>query len=97
VAWTLLLGFGQGGTLGLSIYFMTARAPDPVSSASLSGFAQGPGYLIAAVGPLLTGFLHSASGSWTLPVLVLMAVFAMELGAGLLAARNRVLPAPAAA
>jgi CP family cyanate transporter-like MFS transporter len=97
VAWTLLLGFGQGGTLGLAIYFMTARAPDPVSSASLSAFAQGPGYLIAAAGPLLTGFLHSVTGSWTPPVLALMAVFAMELGAGLLAARNRVLPAPAAA
>jgi MFS transporter, CP family, cyanate transporter len=91
-AWTLLLGLGQGGTLGLGIYFMTARAADPASSASLSAFAQGPGYLIAATGPLLTGLLHTASGGWAVPVLALMAVFAVELLAGWLAARDRVLP-----
>ncbi len=41
-AWTLLLGLGQGAALGLAIYFTAARAPDPVTSASLSAFAQGP-------------------------------------------------------
>jgi CP family cyanate transporter-like MFS transporter len=96
-AWTLLLGLGQGGTLGLAIYFMTARAPDPVSSASLSGFAQGAGYLIAATGPLLTGLLHSATGGWAVPVLALMAIFIAQLLAGWPAARDRVLPSRAPA
>ena len=81
----------------LAIYFMTARAPDPVSSASLSGFAQGPGYLIAAAGPLLTGFLHTVTGGWPVPVAALLVIFGVQLLAGWLAARDRVLPARAPA
>jgi CP family cyanate transporter-like MFS transporter len=92
VAWTLLLGFGQGAGLALAIFFTVARAPDPVTSASLSGFAQGTGYLIAAAGPLAVGFLHTATGGWTVPVLSLLAVAALELWAGWLAARARTLP-----
>ncbi len=91
-AWTLLLGFGQGAGLALAIFFTMARAPDPVTSASLSGFAQGVGYLIAAAGPLAVGFLHTATGGWTVPVLSLLAVAALELWAGWLAARARILP-----
>ncbi len=92
VAWTLLLGFGQGASLGLAIFFTMARAPDPVTAASLSGFAQGTGYLIAAVGPLAVGFLHTSTGGWTVPVLALLGVMGLQLWAGLLAGRARTLP-----
>jgi CP family cyanate transporter-like MFS transporter len=91
-AWTLLLGFGQGAGLALAIFFTVARAPDPATAASLSGFAQGAGYLIAAAGPLSVGFLHTATGGWTAPVLALLAVAALEFWAGWLAARARTLP-----
>jgi len=91
-ACTLLLGLGQGGTLGLAIFFTMARAPDPAASASLSGFAQSTGYLIAAAGPLAVGFLHSATGGWTVPVLALLGVVGLELWSGLLAGRARTLP-----
>jgi MFS transporter, CP family, cyanate transporter len=92
VAWTLLLGLGQGASLGLAIFFTMARAPDPVASASLSGFAQSTGYLIAAAGPLAVGFLHTATGGWAVPVLALLGVGALQLWAGLLAGRARTLP-----
>jgi MFS transporter, CP family, cyanate transporter len=92
VAWTLVLGLGQGGTLGTAIFFTMARAPDPVASASLSGFAQSTGYLVAAAGPLAVGFLHTATGGWTVPVLALIGVVGLELWAGLLAGRARTLP-----
>jgi CP family cyanate transporter-like MFS transporter len=92
VAWTLLLGLGQGSSLGLAIFFTAARAPDPVAAASLSGFAQSTGYLIAAVGPLSVGFLHRVTGGWTVPVLVLLGVAALQLWAGWLAGRDRTLP-----
>jgi CP family cyanate transporter-like MFS transporter len=91
-AWTLLLGLGQGAALALAIFFTMARAPDPVTAASLSGFAQSAGYLIAAAGPLAVGFLHAATGGWTAPVLALLAVAALEFWAGWLAARSRTLP-----
>ena len=83
---------GQGAGLALAIFFTVARAPDPVTAVSLSGFAQGAGYLIAAAGPLAVGFLHAATGGWTTPVLALLAVAALEFWAGWLAARARTLP-----
>jgi cyanate permease len=92
-AWTLLLGLGQGAGLALAIFFTVARAPDAMAAASLSGFAQGAGYLIAAAGPLAVGFLHAATGGWRVPVLALLAVAALEFWAGWLAARARTLPA----
>ena len=92
-AWTLLLGFGQGAGLALAIFFTVARAPDPVTAVSLSGFAQAVGYLIAAAGPLAVGFLHAATGGWRVPVLALLAVGGLEFWAGWLAARARTLPA----
>jgi CP family cyanate transporter-like MFS transporter len=94
VAWTLLLGVGQGAALGLAIYLTTARAPDPVSAASLGSFAQGGGYLIATVGPLAFGFLHAVTGNWTVPVITLLCVFAAEFAAGFGAGRARTLPLP---
>jgi CP family cyanate transporter-like MFS transporter len=92
LAWVLLLGLGQGAGLGLGIYFTLARAPNPVAAASLSAFAQGAGYLVAAVGPLAVGFLHSLTGSWTIPVVVLLAVLVAELATGWQAGRAMTLP-----
>ncbi len=91
--WTFGLGLGQGASLGLAVYFTAARSPDPVFAASLSGFTQGAGYLVATTGPLAVGLLHSASGGWALPIGVLLAIVAGELAAGWPAARDRVLPA----
>jgi len=93
--WTLLLGLGQGASLGLAIFFTVARAPDPVASASLSGFAQSVGYLIATGGPLAVGFLHTATGGWDVPVVALLAATVVQLSAGVLAGRARTLPGPA--
>jgi MFS transporter, CP family, cyanate transporter len=88
----LLLGLGQGSTLGLGIFYTMARAPDPVTAASLSAFAQGAGYLIATTGPLAIGFLHDATGGWTAPGLVLLGVAALELITGWLGGRALTVP-----
>ncbi len=93
VLWVLVLGLGQGASLGLAIFFTMARAPDPRVAASLSGFAQSVGYLVAATGPLLVGFLHSALGGWTVPVAVLLVITGLQLTAGWQAARAVSLPA----
>jgi CP family cyanate transporter-like MFS transporter len=93
--WSLLLGLGQGASLGLAIYLTTARSPGPQAAASLSGFVQGAGYLVAAAGPLVTGFLHTASGGWSLPVITLLLACAGQCMAGWLAGRDRVLPVAA--
>ena len=47
-------------TAGISSWRNTRRA-----AASLSAFAQSVGYLVATTGPLAVGFLHTATGGWT--------------------------------
>lgn len=93
VFWMLILGAGQGAALGLAIFFTMARAPDPVTAASLSSLAQSAGYLVSAAGPLAVGFLHTATGSWTVPVVVLLVLCVVEVTVGLLAGRDRMIPA----
>jgi MFS transporter, CP family, cyanate transporter len=94
-AWTLVFGLGQGAALGLAIYFTAARAPDPVTSASLSAFTQGAGYLVASAGPLAVGFLHAVTGTWTVPVLALLGVVVAQGIVGWQVGRARTLPASA--
>ena len=72
---------------------MMARAPDAGVAASLSAFSQSVGYLVASVGPLMVGLLHSATGSWNIPVALLLVLCAAELATGVLAGRPLVLPA----
>jgi CP family cyanate transporter-like MFS transporter len=93
--WVLVLGVSQGSCLGLAIFFMMARAPDAGVAASLSAFSQSVGYLVASVGPLMVGLLHSATGSWNIPVALLLVLCVAELATGLLAGRPLVLPGPA--
>jgi CP family cyanate transporter-like MFS transporter len=90
--WVLVLGVSQGSCLGLAIFFMLARAPDAGVAASLSAFAQSVGYLVASAGPLVVGLLHSATGSWNLPLALLLVLCAAELATGLLAGRPLQLP-----
>jgi hypothetical protein len=69
-----------------------ARAPDAGVAASLSAFAQSVGYLVASVGPLMVGLLHTATGSWNIPVVLLLVLAAIELAVGVLAGRPLTLP-----
>jgi MFS transporter, CP family, cyanate transporter len=89
----VILGLGQGASLGLAIYYTMARASDPVVAASLSAFAQGVGYLLASTGPLLIGILHTATGGWDIPVAVLLGVVVLQLVTGWLAGRDATVPA----
>lgn len=93
VLFVCLLGLGQGGAFGLSVFLFTARAADGHTSAALSGFAQGLGYLLASAGPLLIGFLRAATGSWTIPIAILLGIGAGQFVAGLLASRDKTITA----
>src|SRR5699024_11148294 len=65
--WAILLGIAGGSAFSLSMLFFTIRTKDGKEAAELSGMAQSFGYLLAAVGPVLVGTLHDASGGWTMP------------------------------
>ncbi len=85
--WVAMLGFVLGGTFGLSLLFLVLRAPDAQVATALSGMAQSAGYLLAAAGPILFGFLHDATSGWTIPLAFLLVVLAGKLVFGLGAAR----------
>jgi CP family cyanate transporter-like MFS transporter len=89
--WATLIGIGTGGTFSLTLLLMASRARDAVIAARLSSMAQGIGYMISAIGPLLAGLLHSASGGWDLPLIVTLGVCGAQLAAGLAAARPGVI------
>jgi MFS transporter, CP family, cyanate transporter len=89
--WMFVLGLGQGAALGLAIFFTMARAATPAIAASLSSLAQSAGYLLASTGPLLVGFLHTVTATWTIPIFLLLGMTLIELVAGYLAARARVI------
>jgi CP family cyanate transporter-like MFS transporter len=87
--WMVLLGLGQGAAISLAMLFIVLRAPDGRHAAQLSSMAQCFGYLLAAAGPLALGAVHQASGGWTVPLVILMAVLVPQTVVGLGAARDR--------
>lgn len=89
VVWAVLLGLYAGASLSVSFTLMAQRARTASASAALSGMSQSVGYVIAAAGPAVFGWLHSVTAGWMLS-LTLIAVAMVGQGiAGALAGRPR--------
>jgi CP family cyanate transporter-like MFS transporter len=89
--WIVLAGAGGGASIVIALSLFGLRTREHHQAASLSGMAQSVGYALAAGGPILLGALHDSTGSWTAPLVVLLAVLAVQAGAGALAGRARLL------
>ena len=63
--WTILVGFSSGGCFILGLSFISFRSQDAMQAASLSGMAQSFGYSLAAIGPMLAGYMYSSLGNWS--------------------------------
>lgn len=87
--WVIILGIGGGFAFGLSMMFFGLRTQNAQQAAELSGMAQSIGYLLAAIGPALIGYLHDASHSWSAPLLIMAGASALLGIVGLGAARNQ--------
>ncbi len=87
--WVIILGIGAGFAFGLSMMFFGLRTRNAHQAAELSGMAQSIGYLLAAMGPALIGYLHDATHSWSVPFLILVGASALLGIVGLGAARNQ--------
>jgi MFS transporter, CP family, cyanate transporter len=84
--WATLLGVGFGA-FPLALVLVGLRASTAEGTAQLSALSQGVGYLITAGGPFAIGALHDATGGWTWPLLVLVALLVPQLACGLVAAK----------
>jgi CP family cyanate transporter-like MFS transporter len=81
--WVFAFGMGMGAALVLSLAFVGLRAANQKIAASLSGMSQCIGYLLAAAGPIVVGFLHESSGGWTAPLVVCTVLCFSMCGLGL--------------
>ena len=90
----MLLGAGQGGAIGLALLLIVLRTSSGIQAAALAGMSQSAGYLLAAIGPPVVGFLHDWSGSWAIPIAILVIALIAQLGAALVAGRPRTIGAP---
>jgi CP family cyanate transporter-like MFS transporter len=84
--WAAVIGIGLC-TFPLILTMIGLRARTAVGTAALSGFTQSVGYLIAVVGPFGIGALYDATGGWTAPLALLLALSVPQLVVGLLASR----------
>lgn len=87
----VLTGFGLG-IFPLVLMVISRAGRSTAETTALSTVAQSLGYLFAALGPFGVGLLHSATGSWTLPLgLLIVAALALMVASHLMTAKG-VLP-----
>jgi len=88
--WVVLAGLGPL-FFPLALVLINLRTRTHAGSVALSGFVQSIGYIIGALGPLVVGLLHEMSGSWTAPLLFLIATAVAITIAGAVIARPQLL------
>ncbi len=72
VLWVGLAGLGPL-LFPLALVLINLRTRTHEGAVALSGFVQGVGYTLGALGPLVVGVLHQATGSWHWPLIFLLA------------------------
>lgn len=87
--WAISIGIAGGFAFGLVMMFFSMRTKTTQEASELSGMAQSVGYLLAASGPALFGWLHDLTHSWTLPLLLLLGASCVLLIVGLGAGKDR--------
>lgn len=77
----VLLGFGLG-IFPLVMVMISRSGRTTAETTALSTVAQSAGYLFATAGPFGMGLLHSATGSWLLPLALLLVVAVGQIAVG---------------
>ncbi|MHA6694294.1 MFS transporter [Homoserinimonas sp. A520] len=71
VLWVVVAGLGAMH-FPLALVLINLRTRTHQGAIALSGFTQGMGYLIGALGPVMLGILRDLTGGWTVPILFLI-------------------------
>ncbi|MFF1877660.1 CynX/NimT family MFS transporter [Leifsonia sp. NPDC058230] len=88
--WVVFAGLGPL-LFPLCLVLINLRTRTHQGSVALSGFTQGLGYTLGALGPLAVGVLHQLTGGWTAALIVLTATAVAAAAAGAVVARPRLL------
>jgi CP family cyanate transporter-like MFS transporter len=84
-AWGFLGGIAQGGGITIVFMLVVQLASSGTHARRLSAMVQGVGYAIGATAAIVVGAVHDATGTWTLPIAVVLVstvVFTMSGLAG---------------
>jgi len=82
--WILLLGIGTGGLFTLGLTLPVTYAAGPTAADGLTSVILGGGYLIAALGPFVTGVIRDVTGSYSIIFVGLVALGSILFGFSLL-------------
>ncbi len=86
--WSAFLGFGGASIFTLTLMLFSLRTTHVQTARDLSGMVQSIGYVIALFGPLLLGFLFDKTGTWQLPLQVLLLLMVINVGFAFLAGKG---------
>lgn len=84
--WVGLVGMVQL-QFPLALVLINLRTRTHDTSVALSGFVQSVGYAVTAFAPLVVSLLFQATGSWTVPLVLLACVVLAGIPAGIVVAR----------
>jgi CP family cyanate transporter-like MFS transporter len=92
--WVAIIGFAQGASFPLALTMIVLRTRTPAETQRLSAMAQTFGYLVAASGPLAVGAAYDLTGSWDVPLGLLVVLIGAQAVMGLGAGRPRFVRLP---
>lgn len=81
-----LIGIASSANFALSLSFLAIRAKD---AAELSGMAQSIGYLLAAIGPIIIGYVYDITQAWTIPLIILIGITFVIIYVGMGAGQDK--------
>ena len=87
----IIIGIGQASSFPLSLSLISTRAASQGLTTMLSSVAQGIGYLLAAAGTFVFGWLAKLIGDWTLSIWGLVALTIVQVFAAWYAGRDRLI------
>lgn len=88
--WSVFGGLAQAAFFTAVMAVVIRRSRDVDENRRTTAVMQTVGYSVAAVGPVLTGWVHERSGGWSVPFALILVVAVVMVGAAALAVR----PAP---
>lgn len=92
----IMLGLGQGGSFSMALTLIVLRSGDASIAGKLSGLAQGGGYALAAMGPLVVGLMLDADVGTTRITWLLMGVLCFAAVMAWMAGRQQRMEADSA-
>ena len=85
---TLCLGLGTAASYSLIMTLFGLKTTDANTTRDLSGMVQSLGYIIAALGPVTTGWLKAATNNWSFSLIISFLVVVICTIFGLLAEKE---------